>query len=113
MGVNPADQCVQAVYENRRGDAEQLLLALLLLGAGGREHALAWKLAASPLLGTLYCADVMDLIASLPEEVHATHIATMVEGGKWTKSITFLRAMAQLVVQLVINIPDTHFLFLI
>ena len=29
---------------------------ILLLGSGGREHALAWKLAASPLLGKLYCA---------------------------------------------------------
>jgi phosphoribosylamine---glycine ligase len=29
---------------------------VLLLGSGGREHALAWKLAASPRLGTLYCA---------------------------------------------------------
>jgi phosphoribosylamine---glycine ligase len=29
---------------------------VLLLGAGGREHALAWKLAASPLLSKLYAA---------------------------------------------------------
>jgi phosphoribosylamine--glycine ligase len=29
---------------------------ILLLGSGGREHALAWKLAASPLTDTLYCA---------------------------------------------------------
>src|SRR6266446_4037535 len=29
---------------------------ILLLGWGGREHALAWKLAASPLVGKLYCA---------------------------------------------------------
>jgi phosphoribosylamine--glycine ligase len=29
---------------------------ILLLGSGGREHALAWKMAASPLLDRLYCA---------------------------------------------------------
>jgi phosphoribosylamine---glycine ligase len=29
---------------------------ILLIGSGGREHALAWKLAASPLLTKLYCA---------------------------------------------------------
>ncbi len=29
---------------------------ILLLGSGGREHALAWKIAASPLTGRLFCA---------------------------------------------------------
>jgi phosphoribosylamine--glycine ligase len=29
---------------------------ILLLGSGGREHALAWKMAASPLVTRLYCA---------------------------------------------------------
>jgi phosphoribosylamine--glycine ligase len=29
---------------------------ILLLGSGGREHALAWKLAASPLAERLFCA---------------------------------------------------------
>src|SRR5579862_2071375 len=29
---------------------------ILLLGSGGREHALAWKMAASPLVDTLFCA---------------------------------------------------------
>ena len=29
---------------------------VLLIGSGGREHALAWKISASPVLDTLYCA---------------------------------------------------------
>ena len=29
---------------------------ILLIGSGGREHALAWKMAASPLLTKLWCA---------------------------------------------------------
>jgi phosphoribosylamine---glycine ligase len=37
-----------------------------LLGGGGREHALAWKLAQSPLCGTLYCAPGNPGIAQEP-----------------------------------------------
>ena len=29
---------------------------ILLLGSGGREHALAWKIANSPLVTSFYCA---------------------------------------------------------
>src|ERR1700740_2593810 len=29
---------------------------ILLIGSGGREHALAWKIAASPLVTKLWCA---------------------------------------------------------
>src|ERR1700722_7533335 len=32
------------------------LMHILLLGSGGREHALAWKIAASPLVTKLWCA---------------------------------------------------------
>src|SRR5688572_10184453 len=35
----------------------------LVVGAGGREHALCWALAASPLIGRLYCAPGSDAIA--------------------------------------------------
>ena len=32
------------------------VLKILLIGSGGREHALAWKIAQSPLVDTLFCA---------------------------------------------------------
>lgn len=42
---------------------------ILVLGSGGREHALAWKIVQSPLLGTLYCAPGNGGMAALAENV--------------------------------------------
>jgi phosphoribosylamine---glycine ligase len=46
---------------------------ILLLGSGGREHALAWKIAASPLVDRLYCAPGNAGIAQEAECVALDH----------------------------------------
>jgi len=42
-------------------------MKILLIGSGGREHALAWKIAQSPLLDKLYCCPGNPGMASLAE----------------------------------------------
>ncbi len=44
-------------------------MKVLIVGSGGREHTLAWKLAQSPLLDKLYCAPGNPGIAALAETV--------------------------------------------
>src|SRR6266508_3300131 len=54
----PCD-AIGACYTSRRKSLAAVQrhgMNILLLGSGGREHALAWKLAASPLVERLYCA---------------------------------------------------------
>ncbi|MDY0269292.1 phosphoribosylamine--glycine ligase [Trichloromonas sp.] len=45
-------------------------MKILVIGGGGREHALVWKIAQSPLVKTLYCAPGNPGIAALAECVH-------------------------------------------
>ena len=54
-------------------------MKLLLVGSGGREHALAWALAASPLTTKLYCAPGNAGIASVAEcvPIPATDFAAL------------------------------------
>ncbi|KXF78397.1 phosphoribosylamine--glycine ligase [Paramesorhizobium deserti] len=62
-------------------------MKVLLIGSGGREHALAWKIAASPMLDTLYCAPgnpgIADVATCVPLEVsdHAAVVAFAKEKG--------------------------------
>src|SRR5436305_4223355 len=44
------------LHQRRRPHRAGASMNVLLLGSGGREHALAWKIAASPLVDQLYCA---------------------------------------------------------
>ncbi|MBL4838814.1 MAG: phosphoribosylamine--glycine ligase, partial [Kordiimonadaceae bacterium] len=54
---------------------------ILVIGGGGREHALCWKIAQSPLLSSLYCtpgnggtADIASCV-TLDTENHVAVIA--------------------------------------
>jgi phosphoribosylamine--glycine ligase len=59
------DRCPgQARAETRETSAG---MNILILGSGGREHALAWKIAASPLCTKLYCAPGNAGIAQVAE----------------------------------------------
>jgi phosphoribosylamine--glycine ligase len=56
-------------------------MRVLVVGSGGREHALAWAIAASPLVDALYCAPGNAGIAEEAEcvAINATDIAGLVE----------------------------------
>lgn len=59
-------------------------MKVLVVGGGGREHALCWKIAQSPLLEKLYCAPGNPGIAELAECVHigADEIDTLLDFAK-------------------------------
>ena len=55
-------------------------MKVLVVGSGGREHALCWAIAASPLLTKLYCAPGNPGIAAVAEcvNIDALDIPTLV-----------------------------------
>jgi len=44
-------------------------MKVLVIGSGGREHALVWKIAQSPLVDQIYCAPGNPGMADLAENV--------------------------------------------
>ena len=48
--------CVAAMEENNSGECDGRGMNILLIGSGGREHALAWAICGSPLCDRLYAA---------------------------------------------------------
>jgi phosphoribosylamine--glycine ligase len=73
-GTSEAALDLAARFRHRRG------MNILLVGSGGREHALAWKIAQSPLLTLLVCAPGNPGMAGLGElkPVKATDVDGLV-----------------------------------
>jgi phosphoribosylamine--glycine ligase len=75
-------------------------MKLLLVGSGGREHALAWALAASPLTSKLYCAPGNAGIAEVAEcvPIPATDFPALVAFARQVRiDFAVIGADAQLV----------------
>ncbi|ADH65155.1 hypothetical protein Mesil_3341 (plasmid) [Allomeiothermus silvanus DSM 9946] len=54
-------------------------MKVLVVGSGGRDHALVWKAAQSPLVSKLYAAPGNPGIAELAELVPITHVRELAE----------------------------------
>jgi phosphoribosylamine--glycine ligase len=78
----------------------EVALKVLLVGSGGREHALAWALAKSPLLTKLYCAPGNAGIAQVAEcvPIPATDFPALAKFAQQTRiDFAVIAADAQLV----------------
>ena len=58
-------------------------MKILVVGGGGREHAIAWKIAQSPKVDKIYCADTIGLTV-LP----SVNASTLTSGPVKNSSIT-------------------------
>ena len=70
---------------------------ILLVGSGGREHALAWKISQSPLVDTLYCA---------PGNPGMARVATCLSDYKASDAEGLTRLARELQVGLVVVGPE-------
>ena len=66
-------------------------MKVLVIGSGGREHAICWKLAQSPKISKLYCAPGNGGIADIAEcvDIKATDVDAMVTWA-WTNKMDFV-----------------------
>src|SRR3977135_13529 len=80
----PADssrtECALAACARSANCGQSLAMRILVVGGGGREHALCWAISASPLCTRLYCAPGNAGIAQVAEciDVAAEDIAGQV-----------------------------------
>ena len=64
-------------------------MKILVVGGGGREHAIVWKIAQSPKIDKIYCAPGNGGIAELAEcvDIAATDIENMVKFARTMRLI--------------------------
>ncbi len=63
---------------------------VLIVGSGGREHALAWKIRQSPLVGELFVAPGNGGLQEISVPIKGTDIPGLIEFAKRKKCFTIV-----------------------
>src|SRR3982751_4585382 len=56
LSIPPSTNFERVAADTTASTVNKLRMKILIIGGGGREHALAWKLRQSPLAGRVFCA---------------------------------------------------------